>query len=302
MPELPEVETIKRGLSTNLGGRAIAGVDIRWVKAFLASERDIERLVVGHRIVSLDRHAKVLVLNLDSEYSLLVHLKMTGQFVLVKVDGARFAGGHPSESMARDLPDSSTRVIFTFDDGDKLFFNDQRKFGWIKLIRTEDVAKDAFIRRLGPEPLTDEFTLTGFQAKLARHGRAPVKAVVLDQSTVAGVGNIYADESLNLARIHPARLSGTLTAGEAKRLYTAIKEIISSGVKYGGTSFAHYVNALGGGGDYLEHARVYRRQGKPCPKCGDIIVKSVVAGRGTHTCPTCQPVPKTVSAHAKVST
>jgi formamidopyrimidine-DNA glycosylase len=190
--------------------------------------------------------------------------------------------------MADSLPDRSTKVIFKLSDGSKLFFNDQRIFGWIKLVPQTEVMRDSLIARLGPEPLTEAFELPQFAAVLARRPKAPIKAVILDQSTVAGVGNIYADESLHLAKIHPATPAAKLRPAQVKRLYEAIKTIIALGVKHGGTSFTNYVNALGGRGDYLHHARVFRRQGLTCPVCGTVIIKTRVAGRGTHLCPRCQ--------------
>lgn len=289
MPELPEVETIKRGLETAIVHQRLSGVEVLWSKSFDAPAGLIEQAVTGARIKSLRRRAKVLIWDLDNGFSLLFHLKMTGQLVLT--DGAEtlFAGGHPTESMLGDrLPDRSTRVVFTLESGERVYFNDQRKFGWIKLVPTAEVEQDALVARLGPEPLSDEFTLAGLQAELQAHKGAPVKAVILDQSTVSGVGNIYADESLHLAKIHPARLAGSLSPAEARRLHQAIKTIIGLGVEHGGTSFAHFVNAMRGKGDYLQHARVFRREGQPCPVCGTVIEKTRVAGRGTHVCPKCQ--------------
>lgn len=289
MPELPEVETIKRGLETAIVHQRLSGVEVLWSKSFDAPAGLIEQAVTGARIKSLRRRAKVLIWDLDNGFSLLFHLKMTGQLVLT--DGAEtlFAGGHPTESMLGDrLPDRSTRVVFTLESGERVYFNDQRKFGWIKLVPTAEVEQDALVSRLGPEPLSDEFTLAGLQAELQAHKGAPVKAVILDQSTVSGVGNIYADESLHLAKIHPARLAGSLSPAEARRLHQAIKTIIGLGVEHGGTSFAHFVNAMRGKGDYLQHARVFRREGQPCPVCGTVIEKTRVAGRGTHVCPKCQ--------------
>jgi formamidopyrimidine-DNA glycosylase len=165
-------------------------------------------------------------------------------------------------------------------------------FGWIKLVPREEILHDSLIARLGPEPLTEAFELPGFAAVLARRPKSPIKAVILDQSTVAGVGNIYADESLHLAKIHPATPAGILTQAQVKRLYEAIRTIIGLGVEHGGTSFTTYVNALGGVGDYLHNARVFRRQGLTCPVCGTVIIKTRVAGRGTHLCPKCQKPPR----------
>jgi formamidopyrimidine-DNA glycosylase len=289
MPEGPEVETIRRGLELGIVGEIIARVTVLWQKSFDVPQVFIEQHVVEAKITHLGRRAKVLMIELSTGYTLLIHLKMTGQMVLVKGDGERFAGGHPSESMRRELPDASTKVIFEFISGDTLFFNDFRKFGWVKLVRTDEVQLDPLVARLGPEALSSEFTPEYFQTQLDRHKRAPIKPVILDQSTVGGIGNIYADESLHLARIHPQRLAGGLSKEEVLRLHSAIREIIALGIEHGGTSFSQYVNALGGKGDYLEHARVFRRDGEICPVHPDTeIIKFKVAGRGTHICPKCQ--------------
>lgn len=292
MPEGPEVETIRRGLEASIIGQEIAQVEVLWERSFPAYGT-LEAVVKGARVTHMLRRGKVLIMELDSAYSLLFHLKMTGQMVLVRAGGVRYAGGHPNESMARALPDASTRVVFEFASGDKLYFNDQRKFGWIKLVPTVEVESDSLVRRLGPEVLSHEFRLEHVQEQFKRHGRAPVKAVILDQSTAPGIGNIYADESLHLARIHPARLAGSLKPAEVRRLHGALRDIMTMGIEHGGTSFAHYVNSLGGKGDYLVQARVFRREGQTCGVCGDVIVKLRVAGRGTHVCPTCQILPAT---------
>lgn len=293
MPELPEVETIKRGLSA-LVGQTVAGIKIDWAKSFQVSASQVSD-IRGQKVASVERRAKVLIINLSNDYSLLVHLKMTGQMVWVKASGERSVGGHPSPSMIHELPDRSTRVIFEFKSGDKLFFNDQRKFGWIKLVPTADVDRDPLVSRLGPEPLSPEFSIFNFQFSLKRRGRSPIKPVILDQSVVAGVGNIYADESLHLAKIHPLRLAGSLTPAEVMRLHQAIIDIITLGIKHGGSSVRNYVNHMGGKGDYLDLARVFRRQGQPCPVCGTEIKKIRVAGRGTHICPKCQKAPSITS-------
>ncbi len=289
MPEGPEVETIRRGLEASIVGQTIAGVEVMWERSFLAPGDLIAQIVVGSKIVHLGRRAKVLIIELDNGYSMLFHLKMTGQLVLVKIDGERFAGGHPTQSMQDGLPDRSTRVVFGFESGDRLFFNDFRKFGWIKLVQTNEIELDPLVARLGPEVLSAAFSVEFLQSQLDRHKRAPVKPVILDQSTASGIGNIYADESLHLARLHPQRLCGNLTAAEVKRLHASIRDIIALGIEHGGTSFSSYVNALGGRGDYLDHARVFRREGQGCPvHPGTMIEKFKVAGRGTHICPKCQ--------------
>lgn len=292
MPELPEVETIRVGLEPAIVGLRLQDIEVLHPKSFQAAAELADTYAIGARITKLDRRGKVLIVELSSGYSLLFHLKMTGQLVLVKAGGERYAGGHPTRSMAEALPDKSTKIIFRLSDGSTLYFNDQRIFGWVKLVPHAEVLRDALIARLGPEPLTAGFELDGFAATLARRPRSPIKAVILDQSTVAGVGNIYADESLHLAKIHPATPAGQLKPAQVRRLYEAIKTIIALGVKHGGTSFTTYVNALGGRGDYLHNARVFRRQGLSCPVCGAIITKIRVAGRGTHLCPKCQRLPR----------
>lgn len=291
MPELPEVETIRRGLEQTIVGRQIIDVESLHLKSLQTSAELIDEHAIGSKIVGFERFGKVLVVRLDSGWSLLFHLKMTGQIVLVRADGVRHAGGHPTRSMADKLPDRSTKIIFRLDDGSILYFNDQRIFGWVKLVPNDEVMRDTLIARLGPEPLTEQFELKGFIQTLKRRPRSQIKPVILDQSVVAGVGNIYADESLHLAKIHPATLTADLSESQIKRLYEAIKTIIGLGVEHGGTSFTSYVNALGGTGDYLYHARVFKRQGLTCPICGTVILKTRVGGRGTHYCPKCQLAP-----------
>lgn len=289
MPEGPEVETIRRGLELGIVGQQIANVEVLFAGSFPVTEDQRAQILNGTVIAHVERRGKVLMLHLDNAYSLLFHLKMTGQVVLVKMDGERFAGGHPTESMAAGLPDRSTRVYFEFGSGDRLYFNDQRKFGWIKLVPTAQVERDALVARMGPEVPSNGFTAAWLGAALARHGRAPVKAVILDQSVAPGIGNIYADESLNRAHIHPARLAGSITAAEVKRLHAAIRQTIALGIEHGGTSFSHFVNSLGGKGDYLEHARVFRREGEACREHSETLVQKLrVAGRGTYICPKCQ--------------
>ena len=211
---------------------------------------------------------------------------MTGQ--LVFVGETRFGAGHPNDSLINDLPDKSTRVTLTFDDDTKLFFNDQRKFGWMRLLPTMEIPNTPFMQKVGPEPLSSDFTANDFIQRLARRPKTNIKAVLLDQSVVAGIGNIYADESLWGAKIHPTRLVSSLTDDEMTLLYTEMRAVMNLAVEKGGSSNSTYVNAEGKKGSYMDFARVFRREGLECPRCGAIIEKSRVAGRGTHVCPVCQ--------------
>lgn len=286
MPELPEVETVRRGLSTLIIGKVVSSESHDTPKGFPNTEADVAQFLLGATITDVRRRAKVLMVDLSTGYSLLIHLKMTGQ--LVFVGETRFGAGHPNDSLVNDLPDTSTRVTLIFNDGSKLFFNDQRKFGWMRLLPTAEIPNTPFMLKVGPEPLDNDFTPQEFIQRFTRRPRTSIKAALLDQSVIAGVGNIYADESLWGAKIHPSRLVNTISEQEFILLYTELRLVMNLAVEKGGSSNHTYVNAEGKKGSYMDFARVFRREGLPCPRCGTIIEKSRVAGRGTHTCPFCQ--------------
>lgn len=286
MPELPEVETVRQGLSGLIIGKVVVSATSDTKKSFPNADVDVNNFMIGAQIELIRRRAKVLIIDLNNDYSLLVHLKMTGQ--LVFVGDVRFGAGHPNDSLVNMLPDKSTRVTLTFDDGSKLYFNDQRKFGWIKLMPRIEIPNTDFMKKVGPEPLEDSFTARDFQDRFTRRARTNIKAALLDQSVVAGVGNIYADESLWGAKIHPKRLVASLTSAEFKNLYTELRTVMNLAIEKGGSSNHTYVNAEGKKGSYMDFARVFRREGLACPRCGTTIEKLRVAGRGTHICPFCQ--------------
>ena len=287
MPELPEVETVRRGLSELIIGKAIASATNDTPKSFPNTQTDVKQFMIGAKVTAIRRRAKVLMIDLSTEYSLVIHLKMTGQLVYVGTKD-RFGAGHPNDSLVNALPDKSTRVTIGFDDDSQLFFNDQRKFGWVKLMPTLEIPNLPFMKKVGPEPLEAEFTPQQFRDRFTRRARTNIKAALLDQSVVAGVGNIYADEALWGAKIHPTRLTGSITDDEFEALYTELREVMNLSIEKGGSSNRNYVNAEGKRGSYMDFARVFRREGLPCPRCGTTIEKSRVAGRGTHVCPYCQ--------------
>lgn len=286
MPELPEVETVRRGLHELIIDRTIKSVQHDTPKSFPNATADVEQFLIGAKIVSVRRRAKVLLIDLSTAYTLVIHLKMTGQMVFR--GEAVFGAGHPNESLIGELPDRSTRVTIEFTDGSHLYFNDQRKFGWIRLMPDVEVPNIDFMKKVGPEPLEADFTPRQFAERFKRRARTSIKAALLDQTVVAGVGNIYADESLWAAKIHPKRLTGAITAGEFKKLYTELRSIMNMAIEKGGSTDKNYVNAEGKRGSYLDFARVFRREGLPCPRCGETIIKFKAAGRGTHICPNCQ--------------
>lgn len=286
MPELPEVETVRRGLSKLIIGRNIKAVNHDTPKSFPNTPADVTEFLIGARITDVRRRAKVLMIDLSTAYTLVIHLKMTGQ--LVFRGESAFGAGHPSDSLVGELPDRSTRVTLTFVDDSHLYFNDQRKFGWMKLIPTLEVMNSPFMQKVGPEPLEDDFTAQDFADRFTRRARTSIKAALLDQTVVAGVGNIYADESLWGAKIHPLRLVATITTDEFMKLYRELRSVMNLAIEKGGSTDKNYVNAEGRRGSYMDFARVFRREGKPCPRCGTTIVKFKAAGRGTHICPHCQ--------------
>jgi len=286
MPELPEVETVRRGLYELIIGRRVQSVDYDTAKSFPNSSDDVEHFLIGAEIVNVRRRAKLLMIDLSTHYTLAIHLKMTGQ--LVYRGATAFGAGHPNDSLIGDLPDRSTRVTVTFIDRTRLFFNDQRKFGWMLLLPTEEVQNLDFMKKVGPEPLEDAFTLDEFIARFKRRSKTNIKAALLDQTVIAGVGNIYADESLWAAKIHPKRLVGTITKDEFSLLYDSLRRIMNLAISKGGSTNKNYVNAEGKKGSYMDFANVFRREGLPCPRCGTTIEKLRVAGRGTHICPHCQ--------------
>lgn len=292
MPELPEVEIIRIGLSGLLLGKQISSVKWSWQKSFPNSEQDVNSFMLGAKVSDIRRRAKVLLIDLDTNYSFIIHLKMTGQ--LVYRGGAElFGAGHPSDSLVGDLPDKSTRVTIEFTDSSKLFFNDQRKFGWMRLFPTAEVPNIDFFKRFGPEPLNSAFTAQDFRERIRRRPKSSIKAALLDQTVIAGVGNIYADESLWGAKIHPATLVGKVSTTKLNRLYAQLLSVLRLSIERGGSTDRNYVNAEGKKGSYLSFARVFRREGQPCYRCGENIEKIRVAGRGTHICPRCQKKPST---------
>ena len=289
MPELPEVETIRRGLNDLILGQDIKKIEVLCEKSCQG------RPVLG-KVKGLRRFGKALIIDLDNDYSLLIHLRMTGQLIYdgkskgSSQSGSRYAAGHPSDNFTDKLPNKQTRIIIKLTNG-TLFFNDQRKFGFIKFLKTSEIENEPFIKKLAKEPW--QMATEELYAKLQRHKSACIKATILDQTIIAGLGNIYADEALFAAKIHPARRSGSLTRKETELLLKSAREVMDKSIDSGGSTMATYVKADGTKGDYLEKfANVFRCEGKPCPRCGTTLIKTRIAGRGTHLCPHCQKEPK----------
>lgn len=288
MPELPEVETVRRGLAELLPGKIVKKASVfNSPKSFPNNPKDVEEFLYRAKIIDVRRRAKVLIIDLDSQYSLVAHLKMTGQ--MIYRGDKKFAGGHPTDSLIGELPDRSTRVQIDFTDDTHLFFNDQRKFGWLKLIPTAEIKNLPFMQKVGPEPLDKNTTAEDFISRIRRRNNSMIKPALLDQSTIAGVGNIYADESLWASKIHPETRVRNVPDSQLKTLFSELKKILQLSIDQGGSTDKNYVDAEGRKGNYLKFAHVFRREGQPCHDHPDQeIIKTKVGGRGTHTCPICQ--------------
>jgi len=281
MPELPEVETVTRQLAKVIIGKKIQKIEVLKVKSWHGDVRALEGSVVR----KISRRAKMIRFHFDKKMNVLIHLKMSGQ--LIYVEGQkRVGGGHPSADWVNALPSSHTRVIFTFSDGTHLFFNDQRIFGWMKVMSDEEVEKE--FAKLGPD-ITDPKITVEYLAERFTKRNIPVKQLIMDSAIIAGVGNIYACDALNLARISPKRPAKTLSRKELQTLLKSMRTVIDLGIKLGGaTVHGKYVHVSGLSGSYQNVLRVYNKKGESCPNCGHAIQKITLGGRGTFYCSHCQ--------------
>ena len=288
MPELPEVETVVRGLRPILTNQLIKSIATDRAASLIGEKTDLDEFVIGAKIETIRRRAKLIIIDLDSQHSLVVHLKMTGQLVYAK-DGAelkeRFGAGHPSPSLIGDLPDKTTRVVIDLQSNSKLFFNDGRKFGWMKLIKTDEIDQADFYKKLGPDVF--DTSPAQFLQRLAGRSKT-IKACLLDQTIIAGCGNIYADESLWMSSIHPSQSVASLDKEQLTGLLENLKKVIQESLDSGGSTTRNYIDAFGRRGKYLDFARVYGRMNKPCRRCSTLIEKIKVAGRSSSHCPSCQ--------------
>jgi formamidopyrimidine-DNA glycosylase len=292
MPELPEVETVRRDLQKYLIGARFQSIKIINFKNVAPEATFLAKFLKGEKIIALRRRGKLLIVDLSiPDKHLLFHLKMTGQLIYEQSDKT-LAGGHSlsDDSLAAavggKLPNKYTRAIFIFDNNRYLYFNDLRKFGYIKLVSDEDLA-GILKNNYGPEPMDKEFTFN-YLKDLCQRRNAPIKAVILNQKLIAGLGNIYADEALFAAKIRPDRPAKSLKDAELLSLHHSIVIIVKLAIKARGTTFRNYVDARGKKGNFVNYLQVYQRQGQACLLCGEIINKMKVAGRGTHYCSNCQ--------------
>ncbi len=274
MPELPEVETIRRQMEKEIVGARILGVDVRYGGRLNVGARAFANAVAGSRVKAVGRRAKLLLVHLSNGNSLVVHLKMTGRFLLAK--GAPAPGKH-------------AHLVFRLSGGRTLFFEDVRKFGFVKLFRTDELDAKVFDKEgYGPEPLDPSFTFEKFRMCAGGRGPKKVKPMLMAQSCIAGVGNIYADESCWSASVRPTRATSSLSEKELRGIYDGVRKNLAEAVKVRGSSADNYVDLYGKKGKYVPRLKVYGREGLRCVRCGGTVKKIRFAGRGTHFCPDCQ--------------
>jgi formamidopyrimidine-DNA glycosylase len=279
VPELPEVETIRAQLEPLLRGRTIERVEIRDPRLTRPFDPQlVARALEGERVLELDRRGKYLIVRFESGRSLLIHLRMTGNLRLVR--------GEPPADGVHD------RAVVRLDDGSDVAYRDVRRFGTWLLVEPEEL-EPYLAERLGAEPLEEAFRTNALAARLARR-RAPIKAALLDQRTLAGLGNIYVDEALWRARIHPLRPAGELDAEELRRLHRGVRDALRAGIARQGATLRDYATPDGERGSMQEEFKVYGRDGEPCMRCGTPIEKIRAAGRGTWYCPGCQPLSRSL--------
>ncbi|MFH0852726.1 MAG: DNA-formamidopyrimidine glycosylase [bacterium] len=281
MPELPEVETIRRQLDSLLAGKKIRSVKVSLPKMVKLNLGKFKKIVVGAKINCVLRRAKILIVELSNDWSMLVHLKMSGRLIFRR-----------KGEKLQEQDEKWNHLIYEFFDGSRLFHNDLRQFGYVKLVKTAELAEFFEKEKLGPEPLEKDFMIDDFAAILKKRPNAKIKQFLMDPSNVAGIGNIYSDEILFFAGMHPLRRASGLKTTEIKKIFDGIKKILTEALKFRGSSDRDYLDALGREGNYVPHLKVYGREGEKCKKCGEIIERLKIGGRSTHFCPACQRPPK----------
>lgn len=301
MPELPEVQTIINDLNKVILNKKISSVDIRKSRLVKGSDAKFKKILTNNKFSKIERRGKLLIFNLGNRVArgfktpgeptssryLLIHLKMTGQLIYQSGKDI-IAGGHSDDNPVDDLPNKHTHVIFTFSDKSKLYFNDMRTFGYLKLVDAKDLEK--IKAQFGIEPLSPDFTFEKFN-NLLKNKNTATKTFLLNQKFVVGLGNIYADEVCFEAGVRPQRKIKTLTKLEKQKLFKAIPKILNKSIKYRGTTFSNYVDAQGRIGNFINHLKVYQKNGNLCPKCKTVKIEKTkikISGRGTHFCPRCQ--------------
>jgi len=285
MPELPEVEIIKLDLNKLIKNKKIKSVKINLAKQVKSDKNLFIKKVLGSEVISVSRRAKTLIIELDNKYYLVFHLKMTGQLIYCGKNGKIFWGGHPILNSLIKLPNKYSHVYFEFSDGSKLFFNDIRQFGWVKLLNGKELKQEN--KKYGPEPLAKDFTVEKF-LELFKNKKAVIKPLIMNFGFIAGIGNIYVQEVLFCAGIRPTHKADKISKSEYKKLYKCLRKILITAIDKKGTSSRDYVDAFGRQGSMNSLFKVYGRAGQKCLKCKTVLKQIKQAQRSTIYCPKCQ--------------
>jgi formamidopyrimidine-DNA glycosylase len=292
MPELPEVETIKKQLEKSIVSKKIKSAEILYPRFINVSVKEFQQAIAGAKIKGIRRRAKLLIIDLSNSYSLLCHLKMTGQLIHSPKHRPEHRG--PSSVKSVKLTEDGpllihhTHIVYRFANGDVLIHSDIRKFGYVKLMKTSEVESYLNKAGYGIEPLEKEFSFAIFKKIIRSKPQQKIKQFLLDQKNIAGIGNIYADEICFYAGVRPDKKISELSENEIKKIFLGIKKILTGAIKYRGSSISDYRDSQGRRGEYQLRLKVYGRHKEKCAKCGNKIQKTKLFGRGTHFCPKCQ--------------
>lgn len=286
MPELPEVTVVVNSLNKAIKGLVLESLEYDWKPKFYWNGFSIKDLK-GAKVKDVRRWGKVIIIDLSNGFSIVIHLKLTGQLIY-QDKKIRVSGGHPIPPLNKPAPNSTTRATFAFTNEGYLYFNDMRKFGWVKIVKSDEQSiKDAIGKVvLGPDPMTmkvDEFIV-----RIKKKPQARIKKLLMDQAFVAGVGNIYSDEALWRAKVHPKRSVVSLTDAEVRAIFKGLIDSFSLAIEKGGSSANSFVDGRGEKGLYLSFANAYHMTGRPCKRCKTLIVREKMDGRSAHYCPKCQ--------------
>jgi len=277
MPELPEVETIRSQLQRLIVGKKIREVKVNLPKMVKLPSRKFRKIIIGATVKEVRRRAKILIIELSTGWSLLIHLKLSGRLIFRKKG---------EKLQPEDI--KWNHLIYYFSDGSRLFHNDLRQFGYVKLVKTNELADFFKKEKLGPEPLEKNFSFDEFLAILKKKPKAKIKQFLMDQKNIAGIGNIYSDEILFFARVHPLRKAQELKYSEIKKVFKGIRKILPEAIRFEGSSVRDFLDALGKEGGYVPKLKVYGREGEKCSYCRETIKRIKIGSRSSHFCPKCQ--------------
>lgn len=294
MPELPEVEVIVRGLKSKIIGKKIKSAEVRFPKVVGGNVSSFKKQIAGVKIEQIERRGKLIIIHLSNKNVLFIHLKLTGQLIYTDISGKGYKGGHSQKAMDAPPPNKYTHITLFFDDGSHLYFNDLRRFGWMKVASEQDYKDKSgiagkILSGVGPDPTLNEFNDREFVKTVERRAKSNIYQVLMDQKVVAGLGNIYVNELLWRNKINPQTKAGTLSESQISKLAHGINPLFAEAIRYGGSSANTFVRLDGSKGTFTDHLDVYHREGEKCHRNDGGTIKRVkMGGRSAFFCPICQ--------------